>query len=392
MDSVRRGGHRDFLYLQITMTQSLILASPRASLFPHHAHRTGRPPLAKTDMYDKLRDDYFLLAQLVMHPNYSFHSHRPHQDGYRAFTAEELVAAADVDAMQRFLACAGLGQKQDDARRALYAAAANGLCSVGNSRVYRICVYGWPVTFLYGSAVTVSSTIPLTSPQYPTKSSTTLGLMREIRDIWTRAFGSCRRVLVSPMIRMTHLYSVLGLTPMDLRRATQHGISLIQGVKDRSPWSFDQQMRSMTGSAELPLTYLFSAWVCWNVTDPVPDVCVDHDLRLKLTQLMRAVGTCPGGDAVDAVIGSPAVFYEAITHGQAMQLSAMNQCANGMEMNLRVETARDASNLKMNLAYVDLQTGDANDVQQWCYPHIWRPMDHLALMLPYEQPQVTRVH
>lgn len=322
-----------------------------------------------------------------MHTNNSFETGRCVLDEPFDATPEELVEHGDIDAMRRFLMLAGDGEQQDAARQSLYAAAANGLCqSRDKSRVYRMCVYGWPVTFCHSSPVVMGSNIHLTSPRYAGHSSGPQGLLLKVRELWSRAFGSEKGVQVSPIIWMTSLSSVLGLTPLTLRDATRHGLSIIQGVKQPTTWRFDRSGASQVrGNADLPLSYLMAAWVCWDVHGHVPRIQLGNDLTMEAQQLVRAIGACRDGAAVDAMIGRPAVYHDAITQGQALHLAAMSRSAWQKDMNFSVQISQDALNMRVDMGYVDTLSGDIDYVQEWCYPHIWRPMDHLSSIQAYEQ-------
>lgn len=205
-------------------------------------------------------------------------------------TPDELIAIGDADAMRRFLCLSGNGDHQNAARQSLFTAAANGLChSPDKSKVYRLCVFGWPVTFCHPTPVTQSSSIYLSSSRHRCQSPGHPGLLLKMREFWLRALGN-KGVLVSPMVCMTSLDSVLGLTPLDLREATQYGISLVHGSKHPSVWSFEPSGATQVhGGADVPLTYLLSAWVCWKVHDPVPAIQVRPALMLDMGQVLRAL-------------------------------------------------------------------------------------------------------
>ncbi len=297
-------------------------------------------------------------------------------------TPEDLISSGNIEAMRRFLMFSGDGVEQDAARQSLYNAAANGLChSTDKTRVYRMCVYGWPVTLCNTTPVTVSSTIHLSSPQYPGHSSSGRGLLHKIRELWVRAFGSAPGVLVSPMMLMPHLSRVLDLTPLRLRDATRHGIALVQGAKPRRPWTFDpNEVSVIKGNADLPLTYLLSAWVCWDVYGHEPQVRMDQALTMDMQQLVGAVAARRDGVCVDVLVGRPGVYHDAITQGQGLHWSAMCRRALQLGREFSVEVSQDSAYLHIDMGYLDPLSGDGETVEQWTYPHIWRPMEHLASM------------
>jgi hypothetical protein len=294
-------------------------------------------------------------------------------------TPEELLAAGDVDAMRRFLLLSGEGDHQDAARQSLFTAAANGLCrSPDKSRVYRLCVFGWPVTFIHPTPVTQSSIIYLSSSRHRSRSPGHNGLLIKMREFWLRAFGNAG-VLVSPMVTMTHLDSVLGLTPLALREATHYGISLIHGSKHPSVWCFEPTGATQVhGSSDVPLTYLLSAWVCWKVGDPVPMVQVSPALLREMQQLMRALEARRDGLAVDALLGYPTVYHDAVTQGQAMHVHTMRAIASQKNLHFGVQMEMYETNLQVNLGHADCDVGDFHSVQEWRYTHLWRPLNHLC--------------
>lgn len=316
-----------------------------------------------------------------MHANKAFDTTPHARPVLCAPTPEELIAAGDVDAIRRFLVLSGDGECQDAARQSLYDAAANGLYrSPDKSNVYRLCVFGWPVTLCHSAPVTQSSIISLTSSRQQSQSPGPKGLVLKVREFWLRAFGN-EGVLVSPMVSMTHLSSLVGLTPLTLRDATRHGIALVQGAKHPSVWRFERSSTSQVrGGADVPLTYLLSAWVCWNVQDPIPRVQVDPALVREMQQLMRALVAQREGSMIEALVGHPAVYHDAITQGQALHINTMRRCAAQKSRQFGTHIATDEMYLQVNLGQVDCDDEHFRSLQEWRYPHIWRPLDHLSLM------------
>lgn len=296
-------------------------------------------------------------------------------------TPEDLIAAGDIGAMRRFLLLSGEGDHQDAARQSLFTAAANGLChSPNKSHVYRLCVFGWPVTFVHPTPVTQSSTIYLSSSRHRSRSPGHQGLLLKMREFWLRAFGNAG-VLVSPMVSMTHIDSVLGLTPLALREATQYGISLVRGTKHPSVWSFETNGATQVhGSSDIPLTYLLSAWVCWEVGAPVPSIQVSPALMREMQEVMRALAARRDGLTVEAVVGYPSVFPDAVTQAQTMHVRTMREIATQKNRHFGVHMEMDTTGLHVNLGHVDCDEGDFHSLQEWRYPHLWRPLNHLAFM------------
>lgn len=296
-------------------------------------------------------------------------------------TPEELIAAGDIGAMRRFLLLSGEGDHQDAARQSLFTAAANGLChSPDKSHVYRLCVFGWPVTFIHPTPVTQSSTIYLSSPRHRSRSPGQNGLLIKMREFWLRAFGN-DGVLVSPMVSMTCLDSVLGLTPLALREATQYGISLIHGSKHPSVWSFEPSgVTQVHGCTDVPLTYLLSAWVCWKVGAPVPSIQVSPALLREMQQVMRALVARRDGLSVDALLGYPTVYHDAVTQGQNMHVHTMRAIASQRNLHFGVQMEMDETNLQLNLGHADCDEGDFHLLHAWRYTHLWRPLDHLDFL------------
>ena len=316
-----------------------------------------------------------------MHANKAFDTTPHGRPVLGAPTPEDLIAAGDVDALRRFLMLAGDGEYQDAARQSLYDAAANGLCRTQDkSKVYRLCVYGWPVTLCYSAPVTQSASISLTSSRNRNQSPGPRGLLLKMREFWQGAFGN-GGVLVSPMVSMTHISCVLGLTPLTLRDATRHGIALVQGVKHPSVWSFERTGTSqVSGCADVPLTYLLSAWVCSKVSDPAPQVQMGRVLMLEMQQLMCALMARRDDSTIEAYVGQPAVYHDAITQGQSIHVDTMRRCAAQKGVRVGTHIEMDAMHLQVNLGITDSDGESFESLQEWRYSHIWRPLDHLALM------------
>jgi len=298
-----------------------------------------------------------------------------------ASTPDGLVANGNLESMRRFLLLSGEGVQQDKARESLFQAAANGLThDQDRLSVLRLCVYGWPVTLSVSGLREVQSTHCVGKD-----------IVLKMRELWLRVLGAKRGVYVSPMVNVTHLNSVLGLSPLTLRDCTRRGVSLIQGVQGLRSWSFDASgPRQETGSPDEPLTFLFSAYVLWDVRLPRPVVDMGSDVALEMQQLTQAIFSAHAHENISALVGRPMVYHDAVTQGQALQMVAMERRAVSLGHSFGMEMSQDENHVHLSMGCYEASGEDVLFATQWSYPHTWRPMAHIAQIQSYAA-QFSRV-
>lgn len=293
---------------------------------------------------------------------------------------DTLLAHGDFESIRRFLLLAGEGQAQNAARQMLLDKAAHGFVhSRDKKKMYRLGVYGWPVTLLFSASVRMHTSFNLSRE-----------VMLKLRSLWERAITTKQQPLVSPMSFASHLNSLLGLSPMRLRQCTNHGIALIQGEAMHKSWRFDEEPAGLEdGSPELPGTYIFGTYAIWDTRDGEPKVHLDADLVFQFQQLVQGLFSAKPGDTVKAFVGRPALFHSAITTAQQLQIAAMKQRAARLEHSLCIEMAQNDGRFNVRVGYVDAATQEQTIACAWDYTSMWRPACHLLQLSVDEEVSIA---
>lgn len=288
-----------------------------------------------------------------------------------ASSPEGLVSKGDFASMRRFLMLSGDNEGQDRARTALLQAAANNLACTPAKRVVRIRLYAWPVTVAYRTGVQMPSTIGIGIAQQPQ-------VVLKLRELWSRALGAAHGVLVSPLSSCTHVNSVLSVGPIAIRDCVRHGISILEGKPQTRAWTFDADgVRMEQASPELPATFLFGAYVCWDFNGQEPELSLSPDVRFEMQQLAQGLFTSQR-DSVESVhVGEPVVYHEAVTQAQGMLLSAMLRRSVVLGRSLDLTTRVEHDSLQVQAMYVDPNNDDDLSIE-WSYNNLWRPGTHLT--------------
>ena len=296
-----------------------------------------------------------------------------------------LVRIGDFESMRRFLLMAGDGESQDNARNSLFETGATGTVCTPQDGVKNIQLMAWPVAIRFSESEKVQSTIEL--------SDQSGYLVQRIHDLWLGMLVPQDGLLVYPLNVLTSLYTVLNATPLLVRDCVRHGIQTIENEQPPVDWSFEaKKSRPLQGSPNLPLVYLLTAYVCWDVGSKAPSVGCNAVVQWTAKHLMEALISSPTGSLIEATVGEPVIFHEAMTQGQGMQIAEMLKRYQTHNWHLGNQASADDMQTQLNVTYLQPHDHSPLTVFTWTYSSLWRPASHIEQISLYVDQALKQIN
>lgn len=303
------------------------------------------------------------------------HGSEPAAEFVFASSPEGLVSVGDTDAMQRFilLSAAKDGDSQqpyrhgDAARSALFDAANNKLVKVKDGRVMRLRLFAWPVTTAVDRAMSNPYNLQLSG-----RGDTRVAL--KFRELWARVVQANPGVVIAPMAYATHLNAVLGISPVQIRECVRGGAALYSGNPGKV-WKFSDEDSLEHSEPDLPPTYLFCAFMAWELGTPEPTLRMDSGIQREFQSLIEGILTYGEGVKVRAYASAPSLFQSAITDGQKSFYRALYSRCRATGRALSLSYAQESFVHNLTATIIDRHEDETDITTR--YSNLWRPMAHL---------------